>query len=101
MQFRRTFTDCLPGEPTEDTVTPLNVSPNQFGVWTLSYSRKDTSGEYLCVRPICDAKTGHTVKWKDRKPIGQEVIDAVEGLIQRQLTLDESEELFATLKVIK
>lgn len=93
MQFIRKhpFDPLFPDEPEESVVEFAFVSSDPFGKWVLTYFRSHARESSIrCIRPIL-APDGTIIKVRDRKPIGQEVIDAAAAVIGRELTFEEAE----------
>ena len=68
----------------KDTFTFNNVSKDQLGRWSLGYHRNNT----ICRRPILDIDD-HAIK--DRKPIGQELLETAQTVLGRKLSRNEEE----------
>ena len=71
----------------------LNVSRNCYGWWGVVYENNGIR----CFRKIVNKECRPI---KDRKPIGQELLDTIANILDRDLTMDE-ESRFLDIKVIE
>lgn len=75
-----------------DQVVFRFVSVDQFGKWRVDYWRRDSQGDHPSYRPIIDDYY-RRIDYRDRKPMGHEVLAACVSIVGRTLTPSEEYEI--------